>query len=492
MYRLRKQLSMTLCLSQIFLLSGFFNPVFSLPATSGAVTEEAQLAGYEKVLFGYARPSGAVENRLEAVERDLFGQVKTGSITGRLADIGKALQNSKSDFLLPPMAPKFDFSQASSSASSKSGASSSGSSSSSSGYSSSDSSSPASEASKQALRNATNLYQQGKMEEAERAFRHVLTLDSKSVDAYFNLGVIAETRGDFNSALNNYQIASRLNPDDSELHDAVTAVQGKIAQKQASDSRAKQQQQQANDMTRNQQQHDNLKQLATDAQSAYKAGNYDKAIQNLTVVARQAPNDPDVAYALSQAYKGKGNLINARVSLDHAISIDPNNKLYQTAMTQLNNRNASANAGSSSLGSRSYNDDTSSKVPYSPYNSSSSSGWQSSSAQGGSQSGWQSMSPGDQNPDQPSGQLTPFTSQGESNLPGGGIRRGGVSGNGFYYGTPGSSTKTRLTRAAIGAGTGLAFGAMFGGMGGGGHRMGRSMMTGALIGGAVGLFSGGW
>jgi tetratricopeptide (TPR) repeat protein len=480
MVKLRKQLSATLCLSQIFLLSGLFNPAFSLPSTAAAVTEETQLANYEKVVFGYARPSGAVENRLEAVERDLFGEAKTGNIATRLADIGKALQNSKSDFLLPPMAPKMDFSQ-SSSASTSSGSASKSSSSPGSGGSSQDSSSPANEASKQALRNATNLYQQGKMDEAERAFKHVLTLDTKSVDAYFNLGVLAETRGDYSSALNNYQIASRLNPDDAELRDAVTAVQSKIAQKQASDDRARRQQHQADDLTGNQQQRDNLKQLASEAQSAYKVGNYDKAIQDLTVVARQAPSDPDVAYALSQAYKGKGNMINARISLDHAISIDPRNKLYQTAMTQLNNRATSGGAGS---GNHGYSDDTASKVPYSPYNSASSQG---------AQSGWQSMS-SDQDPNQPSGQLTAFTSQGEASLPGGGIRRGGVAGSGYYGG--GSSTKTRLTRAAIGAGAGLAFGAMLGGMGGGGYgrggRMGRGMMTGALLGGAMGLFSGGW
>jgi hypothetical protein len=35
----------------------------------------------------------------------------------------------------------------------------------------------------------------------------------------------------------------------------------------------------------------------------------------------------------------------------------------------------------------------------------------------------------------------------------------------------------------------MAMGAIFSG---GSHHMGRSMMTGGLIGGALGLFSGGW
>jgi tetratricopeptide (TPR) repeat protein len=409
--------------------------------------------------------------------------------------------NAGSDLLAPPLAPKYDFSANKPASSSSSNYSSSGSGSSGSGGSGSnygnsnhaDEEPPnaMNEAGKQALQQATTLYQQGKTDQAEAAFRHVLTLNVRCVDAYYNLGVIAETRGDFQSALNNYQVASRLNPDDSELHEAVNAVQGKIAQKAASDQRNHSQQQQAQQLARQQPNTTSLKQAAADAQTAYKAGNYDKAIGNLNWVASQAPNDPDVQYALSQAYKGKGDQQNARVALGRALSIDPNNSLYQTAMNQLNARGGGSSSGGrygapqSSGGSHSYQDETASRqgksVPYTPYNapfssSTSSTGWQSASAE-----------------DAPTGQITPFTSQGESSLPG--THHGGVSGSGssgFFMGTGsngGYGTKTRLTRAAVGAGAGMAVGALFGAPS---HHMGRSMVTGGLIGGAIGLFSGGW
>ena len=493
MKSMRKNLTVTLCLSQIVMLCGIANPVFSLPATSAALTEETQLASYEKVLFGQAALSGPTEARLAALEKNLFGQAKTGNVNVRLAAVGKALAGSKSDFLLPPMAPKFDFSQ-----SHPTGGSGSKSSNytpptaASSGASSAapEPSSPMNDAAKQSLREAAALYSQGRVDDAERAFKHVLTLDIRSTDAYFNLGVIAENRGDFQSALNNYQVASRINPDDPELRDAVTAVQGKIAQKIAADDRAKAQQQQALELSRGQQQHDNLKQIAADAQAAYKAGNYDRAVANLRMVAQQAPNDPDVQYALAQAYKGKGDLRSSRGCLERALSIDPNNRLYQTAMSQLNSRSGPPNSasGAPSPGSNvsnSYADDPGAaqrRVPYTPYNSPTASS-------SSSQAGWQSTAPED---NAPSGQLTPFTAQGESSLPGGGVHRGGVAGSGasgFFMGTGGGyGTKTRLTRAAVGAGAGLAFGAMFGASS---HRMGRSMMTGALLGGALGLLSGG-
>jgi tetratricopeptide (TPR) repeat protein len=411
-----------------------------------------------------------------------------------------SLNSTASDLLAPPIAPKYDFS-ANKPSSSSSGSSGSNYSSNSSGNSGSNNGSSSrvdaeppnamNDAGKLALQRATVLYQQGKTDQAEAAFRHVLTLNVRCVDAYYNLGVIAETRGDFQSALNNYQVASRLNPDDSELHEAVNAVQGKIAQKAGSDQRNRSQQQQPQQLAGQQPNTVGLKQAAADAQVAYKSGNYDKAISNLSWVASQAPNDPDVQYALSQAYKGKGDQQNARVALNRALSIDPNNSMYRTAMSQLNARGGGSGSGggygapqSGGGGSHSYQDETASQqgksVPYTPYNapfssSNSSTGWQSASA------------------DAPTGQITPFTSQGESSLPG--THHGGVSGSGssgFFMGTGtngGYGTKTRLTRAALGVGAGMAVGALFGAPS---HHMGRSMMTGGLIGGAVGLFSGGW
>jgi tetratricopeptide (TPR) repeat protein len=420
---------------------------------------------------------------------------------------------TKSDLLLPPIAPKYDFSanKPSNSSSNSNSSSSNANGSNHSSYNSGNSGSSygsssrdadqeppnaMNDAGKIALQQATTLYQQGKTDQAEAAFRHVLTLNVRCVDAYYNLGVIAETRGDFQSALNNYQVASRLNPDDAELHDAVTAVQGKISQKAASDPRNHSQQQQAQDLSRPQPNREGLKQAAADAQAAYKAGNFDKAVNNLNWVASQAPNDPDVQYALSQAYKGKGDQQNARAALSRALSLDPSNRLYQTAMSQLNSRGgAPVNSGSGygappgSGGSHSYTDDTANNssrqgksVPYTPYNAPFSSA--------ASQTGWQSASADDA----PTGQITPFTSQGESSLPGGGVHHGGVAGSGssgFFAGTGGNGygTKTRLTRAAVGAGAGMAMGAIFSG---GSHHMGRSMMAGGLIGGALGLFSGGW
>jgi len=473
-----RKLSVTLCLSQIALLCATGSPAFCVSPTSSVQSEESQLASYEKILFGQPHAGGEIESRLDALERNLFGSAKSGSTNTRLGSIGKALAGSKSDFLLPPLAPKFDFSSGNSN---KDFAPSAGGSAGGSGYLTE----TMDEASKKALQQATTLYSQGRTAEAENAFKHVLTLNIRSVDAYFNLGVIAETRGDLQTALNYYQSASRINPSDLELSNAVSAVQSKIAQKIVVEERARSQQQEAAELSSVQQSRESLKQIAADAQAAYKAGNFDRAIANLRMVEAQAPNDPDVQYALAQAYKGRGDLQNSRMALNRALAIDPNNRLYQTAMYQLNSRSQGFQAGAPApgLAGSGYQspDDRSGrpfqKVPYTAYSDQSS----------GSPVGWQSAD--NFATGQATGQLTPFTSQGESTLPGSGAHRGGVSGSGFYYGTgSGYGTKTRLTRVALGVGAGLAFGAMFGASS---HHMGRSMMSGALLGGALGLLSGG-
>jgi tetratricopeptide (TPR) repeat protein len=382
-----------------------------------------------------------------------------------------AVAGGVSDLLSQPLAPKYDFSsrQTKSSKVSPDGGA----------VSSAGNGSSGRDPSKIALQQATTLYSQGRVAEAESAFKHVLALNSHSVDAFFNLGVINETRGDLQNALAYYRSAQAISPDDAELRDAVSSVQVKISQKMAADQRVKEADQTNLNANQNR---DSLKQIASDAQSAFKAGNFDKAITNLKMVSSQAPNDPDVQYALAQAYKGKGDLQNARGALNRALSIEPNNQLYLTLLSQLDGQNVGA-IGTTNQASRPINGNpgdvyaTSQGLPYTPYNSPISA----------APLGWQSAD------NSQTGQLTPFTSQGESSLPGSYRRAQGYDGgysSGFYHGSnSGYGTKTRLTRVAVGAGAGLAIGAIFGA---GSHHAGRSMMTGALMGGALGLFSGGW
>jgi tetratricopeptide (TPR) repeat protein len=508
------------CLVQIGLLSLTGLPAYCLTAdgTAQAASGTAELDTFEQSLYGYAKTKQPVDDRLNALEMTIFGAKQNGTTGSRIAAISLAVGKSKTDLLLPPLAPKLDTHSepvATTSSRSSSDQYNSSRDDSSRDQATADAETPA-ERSKEALQHATLLYSQGHMAEAEQAFKHVLTLDYRNADAYYNLGVIAESRGDLQGALGHYQRAANLKPADSELGDAVRAVQSKIGDRVAADSRAKAQQQQAQDLARASESKENLKRTAADAQVAFKSGDYNRAIAGLTTVANSAPNDPDVQYALAQAYRGKGDLNSARQALGRALSLDPQNQLYRTALSDLKNASPSGSNNNVAYGNQAaspprqsgYSSPGGYTSP-SPYTSPSDSG-NGNSAYGQAGSG---AAPAPFSGDSSASGVTPFTASGESQLqstPGyhhgyanggspsfsmtsfGGLPLGlglGGLGMGMGMGGMGMGNNTRLKRVAIGAGTGMAVGAL---MGMPSHHAGKSAMKGALVGGMLGLITGGF
>jgi len=66
---------------------------------------------------------------------------------------------------------------------------------------------------------------QGKFDEADTAFRQVLARDPNNVDAFYNLGSLAERRGDLIAALSHYRAAQALKPSDHQISVAVRSVE---------------------------------------------------------------------------------------------------------------------------------------------------------------------------------------------------------------------------------------------------------------------------
>ncbi len=115
------------------------------------------------------------------------------------------------------------------------------------------------------LKRATDLYTKGDTAEAERMFKKVLTLDSRNADAHYNLGAIAEARGDVAQALNAYRMASQINPNDKDFRDAVAQIERKqnadrVAQADQQRQRDEQQRQR-DEQQREASKRDNLKSM---------------------------------------------------------------------------------------------------------------------------------------------------------------------------------------------------------------------------------------
>jgi Tfp pilus assembly protein PilF len=479
--------ALSLALS-LFLFVGTFPPALAAAPQSAAASSVARLEKIENSLLSRTQKGMSERERLSTLENRVFGSEKIGSLSERLANLDAAVSSARnaSNLLAPPLAPRLDTSAWSQSEEPKPQALS--------NYDDPDTAG-ATAAATAMLKRATDLYTRGETAEAERIFKKVLTLDSRNADAHFNLGAIAEARGDVRQALGEYRMASQINPTDKEFREAIVQIErrenaDRIAQAE--------QQRQREEAQREAAKRDSLKSMIAQASSAYKNGQYDSAARQLEAVVKQAPSDSDVRFALAQAYKAKGDLTKSRINLNQALAAQPNNKLYRDALTDLDQRIATGNTGSpsgagnnagnsrNSGNNRGYDsaraydnsqqeDDGPSYAPAPPrqvpsdYISSRGASYGSNSVDDGD--GVQPFSP------------SPAYSGSASSS-----RRFDRGGIGSILGG-GGGTASVMKRAALGSITGAAMGAMWSRNSGGAMKSG--MLKGALMGGMLGIFTGG-
>ncbi|MFA6208811.1 MAG: tetratricopeptide repeat protein [Candidatus Obscuribacterales bacterium] len=447
----------TLAIIQAVLL-GSYVPM-AIAASSKTSPEVAKLDNIEEVIYGAPKSSVSLDTRLKDLELKLFGITRKGTTTERLAAIEKTLAYGSgaatSGSLLPPLAPTLDTPATASSAPT------SASSSPSSSHYESDEPYPVD--SSGALADAMQLYQDGKVAQAEGAFHGILAKDPSNGDAYYNLAVIAEGKNDLNGALSYYRSALNLNPQDSDLQSAVVSVQNKLAQSvgpshvasSASSSsssynapKAAPAQNKAADEARKSQ----LKSAVASASNDYKAGNYESAVTKLNSVASQVPDDGDVQFALAQAYRAKGDLSNARSHMARASSLNPASSSFGSALADIDRAIAAKNT-----------------LPADSFAS--------------------SNQPGSipQTASQPEGQITPFSGSKAANLDSGNL-------NGVAYTS--RSNSSRLKRAATyglaGAAAGALSGALFSSSNNGSRMSSAksSALRGAVLGAVFGFASG--
>jgi tetratricopeptide (TPR) repeat protein len=447
--------------------------------------DSLSLARYEVETFGQASPDDTEGKRLDKLEKKLYGKTSKQSTTARLAAISKTLTAQHKELLMPNMAPQLDTSLSNGGSTSGSASSAPRPAPSVAKYDDSydRDQTPAHSGNQPLLQStlarALQEYSQGNKSAAQSDFQKVLKIDPQNADAHYNLGALAEEQGDFSSALNQYQLAQKASPEDNDIAQAVSSVKAKLQYQQVAQTQNQQAERIQEQQRQQQKQRDQLKLLAAQAASDYHAGNYDAAIAKLNTVAQGAPNDPDVQFALAQAYRGKKNIDQARFHLNRAVAMDPNNALYRNALNDLNHDSTTANAGMPQPA-----------PDYHNYNQ----------GQGQDQL---ASAPQD---NAPVGQLTPFTDTNSSGMQYGHASAGGSSSgimrflpmlglggmaaapmmmggaNGYGGGSP------RIARAMQGGLAGAAIGALMsrnsaGGMSGG-------AMKGALFGGAVGLLFG--
>lgn len=342
-------------LALTLMLSIGFPP--ALLAAEPSVSIYQKLGEYEQLLFGSTQGTLPIEKRLQNLEKQLFGKIEKKGDTGtRVAAIDKVMNGKESSTYLPPMAPGLDRSQfapepkqAPENAAVDNNA-----------ISRVEDAPPAADSSdriKGLLRQAMQLYSQGKTAEAEKVYKTVISIDFRNTDANYNLGAIAESNGDLSAAQRYYSAAAKSSPQDADIQDALATVQNKLRSKPAQPSTpmtAPSRHEIANTGTTTAAD----KQVAAEASAAYRNGQFDQAIQKLGYLARKSPLDANIQFALGQAYRGKGNQQEALRHLRAASTLNPKNDLYlktlNDAQSQMDQQQEQTASGGDTIDSPTY------------------------------------------------------------------------------------------------------------------------------------------
>ncbi len=81
---------------------------------------------------------------------------------------------------------------------------------------------------KQLLKEGSRHHSSGNLQEADRCFREAVVLDPRNADCFYNLGALAEGRGDFIDALTQYRAGLAMLPQDKSLLEAVEAMETRL------------------------------------------------------------------------------------------------------------------------------------------------------------------------------------------------------------------------------------------------------------------------
>ncbi|HEY9731332.1 MAG TPA: tetratricopeptide repeat protein [Drouetiella sp.] len=168
------------------------------------------------------------------------------------------------------------------------------------------------------LAEGVDLWRQKRGPQAIERFEQVLRLDQHNSEAHFNLGVVYESANNLVEASACYHKAEEENPNNRDYHDAVAAVEKKLAARKKTDDKAGE-----------------LRVLAEDAAAAYKRQEYFSALDLYKQLDAKAPNKALVKYNIGTLYFVTKNYTDALIYYKAALKLEPKEPRYQQAVQQL-------------------------------------------------------------------------------------------------------------------------------------------------------------
>jgi len=168
------------------------------------------------------------------------------------------------------------------------------------------------------LAEAVSFWRSGNSQEAIKSFKQVVRLDPQNSEAYFSLGIIAESGGKLDDALIYYRRAAQARADNAEYHEAVTAVTNKINTRATVASRR-----------------DEVRSLAQDALAAFRRGELVSALDLYKRLDAKAPGEPLVQYNIGTIYLAMRQPEEALKYYRKARRLDPRERRYISACEKL-------------------------------------------------------------------------------------------------------------------------------------------------------------
>jgi tetratricopeptide (TPR) repeat protein len=169
------------------------------------------------------------------------------------------------------------------------------------------------------MADGVNLWRAKRGREALQKFEQVVKLDPDNAEAHYSAGIVYESTGNFIEAMADYKKAADVRPENSEYMDAVRAVQKKMATKQAPVDPKQAE----------------MSRLATEAGAAYKRGEFLSAVDLYKQLDAKAPNQALVKYNIGTLYLQLKDPFTALDYYKTAVQLKPGDARYVQAYKQL-------------------------------------------------------------------------------------------------------------------------------------------------------------
>lgn len=157
------------------------------------------------------------------------------------------------------------------------------------------------------LKNALNLQQETKYDEAIENYVKAIEVNPKDPKLHYNIGTAFQAKGDFEHADKAYKKVLELDPDNEKTKAAL-----EILTKQVSVNK--------------------VRELSIRAVELQNSGNYQEAITTYLAAISINQSDPSLYYNLGTAYQAGGNLEGASQEYQKALEIDKENEAYKSAI----------------------------------------------------------------------------------------------------------------------------------------------------------------